>query len=84
MGAKKLPRSCFFSSAGPNCNNLWDLLDDAGFGNVQGSNEAAPTGQLWLTPPGGQKTLISPPGRNPDQTYDVTSQIELGAVMHAP
>ena len=83
MGTKKLPRSCFFSVAGPHCNTLWDELDDAGFSNVTGAEGPDPAGQVWITPPGGQKTQISPPGNNPDQAYDLTSEIQLVAQAYA-
>jgi hypothetical protein len=81
-----LPTSAYFAAgAGPACNTLRSNLTGSGFTNVTCPSDSEKAAEFYITPPGGTKTKISPPGTTPKQAYDLTSAIQvIGAGPQRP
>jgi hypothetical protein len=52
-------------------------LTAAGFTNVIGPSNSENATEFWITPIGGSRTQISPPGTTPKLRYDLGSEIAL-------
>ena len=73
-----LPSSAYFNTGGgPACDALRRALTSAGFTTVTGPTDGTKCGEFWITPPGGARTELSPPGTAPRQQYDIESVIQL-------
>jgi hypothetical protein len=73
-----LPTSAYFASgAGGACSLIDRDCNNAGFWNVTGPTDSQKATELWITPPGGRKTQLSPPGTAPHEAYDLDSLITL-------
>jgi len=77
-GAKPLPDSAYFSQgAGLPCDRIRRDLGSAGFTQVTGPSDSRQATELWITPIGGPRVQISPPGSVPKKPYDIESEIVL-------
>jgi hypothetical protein len=73
-----LPSAAYFSAgAGPACDALRRQLTAAGFIDVTGPSDGQRASEFWITPTGGTRTEISPPGTMPKKAYDLDSLITL-------
>ena len=72
----RLPELAFFAQGqGPPGDQLREALAEAGFEDVLGGGDKIFV--LSVTPPGGAKEQISPPGNDPKREFDVASVITL-------
>jgi hypothetical protein len=75
-----LPGSAYFAAGGGGmCHSIWGDCQAAGFTNISGSDDSDKCSQFWITPPGGTRTQLSPPGTAPKREYDLNSQIQIVA-----
>ena len=73
-----LPNSAYFADGqGPPCNTLRSDISGKGFTKINGPTDSQKCTILSITPPGGARIQISPPGTTPRVPYDLESTITL-------
>ena len=73
-----LPGCAYFAAGqGQGCDAIRSALGIAGFTSISGPSDSQKTSEFFITPTGGKKTQISPPGTTPRISYDLESAILL-------